>query len=701
MKCTPHNGLVLALALASASVLLAASSAASDAAVSTLAADYQSQDLLRLVAVTDDLCVRHAGCDGISVFDIERSGPIFSGSTIVSPGRLAATSDFSTIIAINTNHDAPFLYYANRNSLTEYNWRVKSLIGANFISAGGIAIAPDDDTLLVATAAVVARGGTVETGPYAVEKYSLSELAVDRLGPRRGSIVVPSRAAEIIPTPDGRLAHIFTVTGHVLTIDIASMREVAPTVQAPPLVYGGWDASKLPAPYGHATISPDLRYLIANRWGARQVSLVDLVNRTATTIDVPLLPTAGVAFSYGPHNTGLLAVHGIDRVGLFEFRPPATLRHIVSTVVPPPRIPTAPDCSSFGPYASVAWSGDGSHLVAASSDFRQGRLQSFVVFRVDGAKGRITLRHRWSPCPAPGPMVGPWFVSPLSYPNDILTLNRPAFVPPTPTPSPSATNTPTPTSTPTASASPTATPTSTPTASASPTATPTSSATPHPSATPTQKPSPCFLPLALSEQCVPEKRHVDVALVIDASTTMRDEPTSAGRPKLEAAVEAAEAFLDLLALPNDQAALIVFNNSATMLQELTGDRRLLSAAFRRITVQLQTRIHLGVALARDELRSPRRRLGNQPILIVLTDGKANPESPELAVHQAQAAKAEGIAVFTIGLGTEENIDVDALRRMASQPAYYYHAPDGEDLLGIYTAIAIAIPCNPESFWARR
>ena len=42
---------------------------------------------------------------------------------------------------------------------------------------------------------------------------------------------------------------------------------------------------------------------------------------------------------------------------------------------------------------------------------------------------------------------------------------------------------------------------------------------------------------------------------------------------------------------------------------------------------------------------------------------------ELAVEAARAATAQGITVFTIGLGNE--LDFDALERMASRPGYFY------------------------------
>jgi Mg-chelatase subunit ChlD len=99
------------------------------------------------------------------------------------------------------------------------------------------------------------------------------------------------------------------------------------------------------------------------------------------------------------------------------------------------------------------------------------------------------------------------------------------------------------------------------------------------------------------------------------------------------------------------------------------------------------------------LASQRRRPAHTPALVLLTDGRANPEGPELAVAEAEAAKQAGVTVFTIGLGQE--LDVAALRQMASRPDGYHHAPDAEQLADIYRSIAVTLPCPAGQFWPQR
>jgi Mg-chelatase subunit ChlD len=268
----------------------------------------------------------------------------------------------------------------------------------------------------------------------------------------------------------------------------------------------------------------------------------------------------------------------------------------------------------------------------------------------------------------------------LPLPTGVLTVTGQCETP-TYTPSPE------PTPTFTATPGPTATWTVVPTV----TSTPTSTAT--------RRPAPVYLPLALREQCVPGQKRIDVALVIDASTSML-EPTAAGPTKLDAARAAVRTFLDQLHPDaGDQAAIIAFNANAAVLQTLTADRRLLDQALDGIQTAPQTRIHRGIEEATKELTSSRRRPGNVPAMIVLTDGRANPDSPALAVEAGRAATALGISVFTIGLGNE--VDFDALERMATKPGYFYRAVKAEDLAGIYREIARVIPCPSDQFWGRR
>lgn len=218
--------------------------------------------------------------------------------------------------------------------------------------------------------------------------------------------------------------------------------------------------------------------------------------------------------------------------------------------------------------------------------------------------------------------------------------------------------------------------------------TPTPSPTPVPTAT-AIPPGQVFLPVVLSRGCVGGSRGVDAVLAIDASTSMLQ--ASGGRTRLEAAVSAAGVFLGLLDLGGlDQAAIVTFNNEADVRQALTGDRSALEQALQGIGTAEKTRIHRGIEEAHRELSSWRHRDANVTVLVLLTDGRSNPEPADVAIASAAAAKAHGILIVTIGLGSD--VDADALRAIASKPDHYYPAPAADDLEHIYRDVSERVAC---------
>jgi Mg-chelatase subunit ChlD len=237
-----------------------------------------------------------------------------------------------------------------------------------------------------------------------------------------------------------------------------------------------------------------------------------------------------------------------------------------------------------------------------------------------------------------------------------------------------------------------------PTATRTPTRFPTQTPRPTNTATPTDTPTPppaIYLPITLRQRCEDENIRADVAIVMDTSGSMllparADDPN---HTRLAAAVDAAKKSVDiLLALVGNRVAIVSFNEAAAIVQPLTGDRAALLAALDGLTTFQGTRIDLGLQRATEALTGPDGNPANNRVLVLLTDGRASGVDNATVLATADQAKAAYIRVFTIGMGSAEDIDAELLRAVASRPEYYYPAPDAAGLAAIYEQIAYTIKC---------
>ncbi len=242
-------------------------------------------------------------------------------------------------------------------------------------------------------------------------------------------------------------------------------------------------------------------------------------------------------------------------------------------------------------------------------------------------------------------------------------------VPPTPTPT--LTPVPTPTNTP-------APPTDTPT----PTLTPT--------ATPTPVPVPIYLPVLLTEQCDPEVVSIDVVLAIDVSSSMKYPTRAGGLTKREAARLAARAFVRQLRPGADQVAIVLFSDQAQVLLDLTDAPAEALQALDTLPEHMGTRIDAGIETALGVLKGKLRDPASDPAILLVTDGCPTRSSAAVVRAAARKVHDEGIPLFTVGLGADVNSTL--LASLAGRPDRYYSAPEAEDLLRIYRALAPVIAC---------
>lgn len=690
-------------------LLAAAAALALGTATRNAAAD-DTPRLEELAFVTSIVPFMVEDCGKLSVKSLRSLGAVFTTDPMVdwrnpegySAARLAAAPDFSRVVAALGSGSYPrMLTLIERTGDAWSDWQGHLVYHDALTQVGGLAIMDDGDTLLVATSRFDRRSPSGIFAPFAVEAYALSQInwAGDQwvLGPSLGRTEVPALAAEILAVP-GRRAHVVTEQGDVLTLEVPSLREVETRVTMAKLRTGVARADSMPAHFAaflHADLTADGRYLVSNRGMATEINVVDLVSRTAQRFPLgdDLRFVGGIAVNKGWVNSGLLAVYSgnyvdvpnnphVDhaKILVYDFDPASGVSRRSELSIAQQAGDPSGSITGGAPRYAIAWSASGDRLLAAHRGPGVQSPEDVVV--VDVADGGLALS-------AHGTIAG---CSPVGgHANDILTANGVITPPPPPTLTPTEPPAP---STP----SPTLPPSETPTRTASPP--PSATSTPPPS--PTTPPRPIYLPLALHLRCEPAQQRVDLVLVLDASSSMA-EPTRSGRPKIDAALDAARAFLGLLALggpppapgqpvpEGDQAALVAFHADAWLLTPLSADRAALDAALETIALGQQTRLDRAVAVGAAALAdATRRRPGNLPVLVLLTDGRANPVLVDAAVAEAAAAKAAGVTLFTIGLG--EAIEADALAAMASTPTAFLRAPDGEDLAAAYAQVARRLPC---------
>jgi len=207
--------------------------------------------------------------------------------------------------------------------------------------------------------------------------------------------------------------------------------------------------------------------------------------------------------------------------------------------------------------------------------------------------------------------------------------------------------------------------------------------------------------------CVPEKQFVDAVLVLDRSTSMLRPVVDGGVRKNEAAIAAAERFIDALALEpdpldplgrHDNVALVGFNDTAWTEIGLTNDRSAIGAALERLRGKTAegTRLDLAVAQGQAPLEGSARVPTNEAVVILLTDGLPNrvpfdagkgERQEDTVLRAAEQVKEAGSIVYTIGLGKPVDINARLLIAIASERYNYHYAPLPEDLDGIYRVIA--------------
>lgn len=194
---------------------------------------------------------------------------------------------------------------------------------------------------------------------------------------------------------------------------------------------------------------------------------------------------------------------------------------------------------------------------------------------------------------------------------------------------------------------------------------------------------------------------IDIVLCIDVSGSMTAQDFSPNR--MEAAKKVAQEFIDRRL--TDRIAIVIFSGESFTQCPLTTDRAVLKSAVENIRNGLLedgTAIGDGLSTSVDRLRSSKSK---SKVVILLTDGENNGGliGP---LNAKEIAKAFGIKVYTIGVGTDGyapfpvktalgvvmqqqkvTIDEKLLKAIAFETGgKYFRATDNTSLNNIYQEI---------------
>lgn len=186
----------------------------------------------------------------------------------------------------------------------------------------------------------------------------------------------------------------------------------------------------------------------------------------------------------------------------------------------------------------------------------------------------------------------------------------------------------------------------------------------------------------------------DVVMGIDLSGSMNDDGDTPPEP-ITSVLEAAYSFVNRMQ-SGDQVGVVTFATDAAVTTPLTTERGRVAEEIISLSIAPAEEVgstNTGDALKRagEELTSLRHNREARKVLVLLTDGLATApeEEPEAyALEQAAAIKEQDVDIYAIGLG--ENVNMQFVTEVASEPAQSYQAVTAGDVNEIYETITSAI-----------
>lgn len=210
--------------------------------------------------------------------------------------------------------------------------------------------------------------------------------------------------------------------------------------------------------------------------------------------------------------------------------------------------------------------------------------------------------------------------------------------------------------------------------------------------------------LEVQSEC--EATALDIMLVLDRSGSMTIAGES-GLARINVIREAAKNVVTNMREDRDKLGIVTyagrviatspaqFYADATMDHELSIDQDSLSDALDNLYTVREpchptaldfkcgTGIGAGIERARTELLSGRRRGGAQPVIVVMTDGAENVESPSITDASDQA-KTDGMTIVVIGVDVESTFHDTLVAAATTGKSYIVTNP--EQVIGIMASI---------------
>jgi len=354
-------------------------------------------DFLNLVALTGDYVngPLHSGCDAISLHDYQTGAVIDHGLKHISPARIAASIDSSVFVANPSNScgrtDDAMSETLNPECTGWLSMRRPHASNPdlfvdgfysnlNLVYKGGLAMTSGTDLLVATSGGGRMRSLSMIPGPpFGVARYRLPDTLVEdgRMRPPLATLTVNGIVGEILPVQQDSRAILVTTNGTVMTVDSDSLNQLGPPVAYPTAVSlrHRYSETQPPLEGFHATALESGDTVVVSRMFAGDIAIISVSAGTSITQSVGASEgyVGGVALNNGWINPGLLAVHAIDQVLVLEIATNGNVIQLGALAINPPDISYRDVTNEeHGPQFSIAWTTDGSHLIAAqggSEDF--------------------------------------------------------------------------------------------------------------------------------------------------------------------------------------------------------------------------------------------------------------------------------------------------------------------------------------------